>query len=881
MILGDFYMRKTIVRFFSVFLTVLTVISVIPVYVSSASVNPFEDVKKSDYFYDAVVWAYDEGVTTGTTATKFAPDDTCTRGQVVTFLWRAMGEPSSKNTVNPFEDVKESDYYYKAVLWAIEEGITTGTSVKRFSPDVTCTNAHIITFIWRAMGEPSKTGRGEWYSDAAAWADREGLVGGTYKGEFDVSSVCPRANVVTYLYRYLNAGVMTVYVSVSGNDATADGSAVNPYKTITAAKNAVSKIDKSKYTAIKVKIGAGTYNISESIGFMKKDSGTSSCPIYYVGEEGTVICGGISFDYSSFKKAEGETMQYFPKDVRESLVMIDLKQFGFKPEDVKSMVEIKSGGGLAPLAMNGNNLTVARYPNDGYASTAEGSRIDCEGGEKNAKDFVTSTIIYFDSEHMDHVRTWHDLSTVYTVARYSVLWCTDNTNVTSINPEENYMVVPFAGGHDPKAGMPFYWYNIPEELDVPGEYYIDENCVLYFYPTEDAKTGHFTMPVLNEDIIVMNGAEYVNFSRLTVEATRRSGFFGDCKNVTVDNCTVRSCSDDGIHLDGENLMISDNEVYSIGNTGISVSGGDTEKLIYSNNVIYNNYIHEWSTGSGTMNYAISVGGCGSTVSHNECIHSVDMGIDYSGPYHTIEYNLCEDTCQFFGDGGVIGSGALWVYGTVVRYNYVKHGGFTRDRDIDPIGVQGITVDMGQSGLTAYGNVIEDITGSGFGICGGRDHNIYGNLMVACYFGLSYDSRFYAQIVRDGSGNRIDADNGYTSNKNWAKVFPALAKMTFADEENFDEVIKDKNFNAAPVSIIKDNVYYLDKSVHNRQKITDPYNIENYVYEFSSLEIPSEENGRLYSYSSKREPVNIEDCIEENSSVLAITVEQFRQIGRVK
>ena len=769
----------------------------------------------------------------------------------------------------------------RATLWAVEKGITTGTSAKRFSPSVTCSNAHILTFIWRALGEPDKTGTGEWYSDSVAWAENGGLLGGTYTGEFDVNADCPRANVVTYLYRYLNTGALTIYVSPSGNDETADGSPINPYRTIEAAKEAVRALDKNRYTSIKVRIGAGEYRLSEPLGFIAEDSGTVSCQISYVGEKGTMISGGVSFTSADFTKAEGDVMAFFPENVRDSLVMIDLKQFGFKAEDVKQMILCDGKEGQAPLSLNGNRMTVARYPNEDFAYVRAGSQINCEGGEKNAVDMVTTTTIFFDEEHTEHLKTWHDLSDVYTQARYSVLWCADDTNVLSFDEEENSMTVPFAGGHDPREGMPFYWYNIPEELDAPGEYYIDKNCVLYFCPTKDFDGAHFTMPVLDDCLVVLNGADYLTFSNLTLEATRKSGISGDGDHITVIDCTVRSCSGNGIDLTGNSLMIRDNEVYSIGKTGIRIDGGDAKTLRQSDDIVYNNYIHEWATGGGTMRYAIAVAGCGVTVSHNDCVNSVDMAIDYNGPYHIIEYNYCADTCKFFGDGGVIGSGAEWVYGTVVRYNYIKNGGFTRDRELDPMGVQGITVDMGQSGLTAYGNVIENVTGSGFGICGGRDHNIYGNLMIQCYQGLFYDSRFYTQIVRDGHGNRISPDNGYTSNKYWTKAFPILGKLTFADENNFDTVIKDKNFNAATVSVIKDNVYYLDKAVHNTDKQNDPYNIENYVYDFAEIDIPSTDNDTLYRYSSKRTELNVEECIAANENVLAITPELFAQIGRSK
>ena len=135
-------------RMFTMVLALCIIFSVIPLP-GSAATNPFTDVKKSDYYYDAVIWAVENGITSGTSATKFSPNATCTRGQVVTFLWRAEGEPDASGT-NPFSDVKSSDYFYKAVLWAVEEGITAGTSATKFSPNAACTRGQIVTFLYRA-----------------------------------------------------------------------------------------------------------------------------------------------------------------------------------------------------------------------------------------------------------------------------------------------------------------------------------------------------------------------------------------------------------------------------------------------------------------------------------------------------------------------------------------------------------------------------------------------------------------------------------------------------------------------------------------------------------------------------------------------------------
>ena len=167
---------------------------------------PFDDVSENAYYAQAVRWALAEGVTTGTTATTFSPDSTVTRAQAMTFLWRALGRPEPTSQTNPFTDIKPDDYFYKAVLWAVENGVTNGTSDTTFSPAQTCSQGHILTFLYRLNYEPDKTGRGQWYDDALRWAEREDLLISAPGAKSAPNEGCPRADVVNYLYLNLGDG---------------------------------------------------------------------------------------------------------------------------------------------------------------------------------------------------------------------------------------------------------------------------------------------------------------------------------------------------------------------------------------------------------------------------------------------------------------------------------------------------------------------------------------------------------------------------------------------------------------------------------------------------------------------------------------------------
>ena len=178
------------------------------------SVTPstgFVDVPASAYYADAVKWAVEQGITTGTSATTFSPEASCTRAQMVTFLWRAAGSPAPKATTTALTDLDKSAYYYDAVLWAVEQGITTGTSATTFSPNATVTRGQTVTFLYRFAGQPAVSGSSsfadvnssDYYAAAVQWAKEQGITSGTSATTFSPKSNCTRGQIVTFLYRQL------------------------------------------------------------------------------------------------------------------------------------------------------------------------------------------------------------------------------------------------------------------------------------------------------------------------------------------------------------------------------------------------------------------------------------------------------------------------------------------------------------------------------------------------------------------------------------------------------------------------------------------------------------------------------------------------------
>ena len=176
----------------------------------STGKNPFIDIPAGSYYEDAVIWAVDKGITTGTGNGRFSPDAPCTRAQIVTFLWRAAGSPAPKS-MSSFSDVPAEAFYAKAVAWAVEKGITSGTGEGKFSPDATCTRAQAVTFLYRANGSPAVSGNSAftdvaadaYYAAAVKWAEKSGITGGIGGGLFGSNNNCTRAQIVTFIWRAL------------------------------------------------------------------------------------------------------------------------------------------------------------------------------------------------------------------------------------------------------------------------------------------------------------------------------------------------------------------------------------------------------------------------------------------------------------------------------------------------------------------------------------------------------------------------------------------------------------------------------------------------------------------------------------------------------
>lgn len=450
------------------------------------------------------------------------------------------------------------------------------------------------------------------------------------------------------------------------------------------------------------------------------------------------------------------------------------------------------------------------------------------------------------------------------------------------------MKLYFTGGYEPREGMVFFWYHIPEELDIPGEYYVDNDCILYYYPTDAHKTATYTMPTLDENIITFDGAEYITIDNLTIEASRGDGISGCGNNITIQNCTVQGVLRNGINLkNSTEITVQNNKVTSTGKSGISVCGGDEATFTRANNLIYNNYVSDWSTVRGLMEFGIHGCGCGVTISHNEVCHSVDWGIEVGGVDVLVEYNHIYDVARFEGDQAAIH--VCTTFGGIVRYNYVHDAGFDDDH-IDFMGIAGIDSDYPVGQVETYGNIVANVTGAGHLIPGSYIADVHDNLYISCRRGaVNYTDQNYTNILHGASNGSFELED-YMTSELWLERFPFLGelKTTLTDEEVEaldDTPVADLDPNywfVTTGSSVKNNYVYIDKAnlADPGKGLTKPYIYYELCAVFSEIVEPTSDEITVYSSKRQGHP-DIKEALERAAGTINLPYEEFEKIGRVK
>ena len=673
-------------------------------------------------------------------------------------------------------------------------------------------------------------------------------------------------------------GVKEITVAQSGGD----------FKTIEEARDYIRTLNKSKYDGINVTVKSGVYQITEAIEFTEEDTGTEKCPITYKGEDGAEIVGGAFLYAKDFTKSEGGLTKYFPEEARDKIVMADMTKFGLAAETVAKRMDknkiLRYLANVAFLSKNGTRQTIAQYPDD-WMHIGETVTHSADGTTDTAIDFVTLQTIDYGEEHFDRVTSWSEAVPVYVMARLFKLWCPDDSVVVEINKEKPTVDILFAGGHQPYPGAIMYFYNVPEELDRPGEYIYDANGILYYYPDEDFGTAEFTVPLTN-GIVKISGADYITFDNLIFSTTLGNGMTINGDNITVRNCEICNVGELGVKADGDAFTLDSCSVHHTTEDAIKIVSGDIATLTGGGARVYNCDIYSFGL-SRSYGYAVTASGVDITVSHND-VHEGDFkGIHFANAVNAVaEYNDVYRLLLLCDDVGALSIDGRQNANIVFRYNYIHEigsvGEAAKIRDYNPdyeyYGADAFYHDGGASYCEMYGNVINGCD-DGYRSNGGRNNKFHNNLICDCrmWYCLFVEREEIDSFLDEGQNAATKFDE-YIYSDAWKEVNPDLAGLRTTTEgaERFDPTIW-----CAPANLESyDNFIMYNKADRYFTRWgVKPYNIEKYILNFNPDTIEPAEM-HLEQYSSKRDPLDIEKAVADTSSVTGITLDVFHSIGRV-
>lgn len=640
------------------------------------------------------------------------------------------------------------------------------------------------------------------------------------------------------------------YVSTKGDDAN-PGTKNAPFLTIEKAVEAVRNTDKTDKNGITVCIEGGEYRVS-SIEFTKADSGTVDCQITYCSYNGEVIInGGKNLDSSIFTPVTDENvLKALSSDAKQNVVCADLTALGLNSDDWGKLYPVGLYGtqanydgdteGPSPcdLYFNGNPLTTARYPNDGFLNTVEIIR-EGEGQESSTSNHAKAegwenlrnpetTIFTVDDETAERINSYSSLENVWLWTALIYEWADTTVPLKSFDYETKALEPAYVSKYGAVAGSTYYIFNVLEELDSAGEWYLDrDHGMLYMWAPADLADAEITISLSTEDLITVTDAEYLSFRGLSVCGTRGNGIVVNSNNVKIENCKISQLSGTGVKIDGYYNTVSDCEFSHIGATAADIKGGERETLKAGGNIIKNCLIHDFSEVSITEGQGVNLGGVGNVCSHNELYNAPQQAIWYGGNNNIIEYNNIHDVALLSNDSSAVYTGRRWdEVGNIVRYNAIYNIG---SGDYTP---HGIYLDDGASGQTVYGNLIVNCNGNGFMIGGGRNNDIYNNVLINCNQAFFYDSRsrnavldpdFWFEHSREGLDMHKNLLDSPWQSEIWQMTYPYMStwSLDYSDIQNPDFIPNPSDSRVSGNLIVhyKGDVGEIEESVYNFSEIS--------------------------------------------------------------
>ncbi len=641
---------------------------------------------------------------------------------------------------------------------------------------------------------------------------------------------------------------LVLYVASDGNDAWSGRLAQpnaawsdGPLATLEQARDTIRRIKAAQGLppgGVKVYLRGGSYQRSVPFLLGAEDAGSATVPIVYAaypGEE-VRISGAIPLDGRQFNRD-------LPEQIRRRLssaAQLQVWQIDLRSQGVQRSAPILPRAWNRPgnpawqeLIVDDQPLQLARWPNNvGVTGTAQdralwsfigalpdgeqGLRFNYQSADNRPAKWAASENIWL---HGFLVRDWADV----------------HARIAAIDSINGTITLDRTGADDPdgrwrglRSGMRYYVYNVLEELDAPGEYFIDpQSLMLYVWPPHNLRTARVALTQLDEPLFVLQNTSFIHIERLIFEGGRSDAIrANDVHAVRIAGCTIRNFGANGVVIsNGSDTLVTSSDIYNL-DTGISVDGGDRAALIAAGNRVQNNHIHTYGRLIKTYSPAIKVRGVGVHVANNYIHSAPHTAIMFAGNNHVIERNEIHNVAQETEDVGVISAGRSWSQGgTIVRHNYIHNNAFG-----DAIGIGtnviGVYLDDGFAGAQVIGNIFNN-TGTGVyskGPLNRIENNVFLNNSAARASAERLGALWVGNTPREHLELLIsDLEQFDYQNPPWSTQYPQLLEFMqrYGRQRN--------NLAAVPFGLVAQrNIFF--NNAHDLS-IWPPYLAEPYTSEF--------------------------------------------------
>ncbi len=603
---------------------------------------------------------------------------------------------------------------------------------------------------------------------------------------------------------------------------------------------------------VTVVIKPGIYRIDESVVFGALDGGVT----YRAEKSGTVsFRGGSTLNTEKFSKiSDPKILNRLSEDVRDKIFVYDLAEI--IPKELPAYPKSFKGTPPAPwLYMDGEIMTLARWPNrdaanKGWATftkVIDNGLPDPKATDPAQRKHHPGAFV-FDA---DRPKRWNIDAGAWLLGYWTHDWSDEVIQIAKYDPQQNVIRLAAPHSYGLKGGTwgaserRLFAQNILEELDSPGEWYLDRaGKKLYFYPVKPLSESAVVLATQTTPLVQIENTKGIKLEGIKLEYTH-----GDClkisksRDIEIIGCQLSNIASTGISANGEGITIRSCDLFNLGRGGISINGGDRKTLVSSGNLVTNNHIHHYGIFQRTYAAGISVNGCGTTVSHNLIHDAPHNAIKYSGNEHLFEKNEIHHVVMETGDSGAFYTGRDWTsQGNVLRHNYIHHLG---DYSSDSTHTMGIYLDDCDSGDTLEGNVLYKV-GRAFLIGGGRDNPIRNNLIIDCPIGVHLDSRGMSWKQWNDpkySGWNLEEKAEKLNYKSppWSEQYPNLAKiMSDSPQEPLYTTIETNIFinsskgaysfdgntkKILPKLTVEDNLVLKSKALSEEEKAKRPKGFE--------------------------------------------------------